>query len=141
MNSKQLGQLGELRAQYDFIKAGWEVSVPLGDYCSYDFVAIKASKTLKIQVKTTKMIHHQDGVMKFSVNSANYYVDKVYTETDCDYFYLYCLENEMGYLYPVSNGRKSDVFLRLNIPKNNQTKGVNFAKDFEFNKIVKEIEA
>lgn len=141
MNSKQLGQLGELRAQYDFIKAGWEVSIPLGDYCSYDFIAIKANKMLKIQVKTTKVIHHQDGVMKFSVNSANYYVDKVYTEADCDYFYLYCLENEMGYLYSVSNGRKSDIFLRLNLPKNNQTKGINFAKNFEFDKVIKEIEA
>ena len=140
MNSKQLGQLGELKAQYDFIKAGWEVSVPLGDYCSYDFIAIKGQKTLKIQVKTTEIIHHTDGVMKFSVNSANYYVDKIYTKDDCDYFYLYCLENEQGYLWSINGSRVSRIFLRVAAPKNGQTKGINFAKDFEFFKIIKEIE-
>ena len=90
MNSKQLGLLGELKAQYDFIKAGWDVSIPLGDYCSYDFIAIKNDKSLRIQVKTTEMIRHDEGIMKFSVTSANYYVNKIYTEKDCDYFYLYC---------------------------------------------------
>lgn len=140
MNSKQLGQLGELKAQYDFIKAGWEVSVPLGDYCSYDFIAIKNNKIIKVQVKTTEVIHHSDGVIKFSVDSANYYVKKVYTENDCNYFYLFCLENEMGYLWSIKDVRSSKIQLRISIPKNNQSKGINFAKDFEFSKVIKEIE-
>ena len=115
MNSKQLGLLGELKAQYDFIKAGWDVSIPLGDYCSYDFIAIKNDKSLRIQVKTTEMIRHDEGIMKFSVTSANYYVNKIYTEKDCDYFYLYCLENEKGYLYSLQNGTRTDIFLRISI--------------------------
>ena len=141
MNSKQLGLLGELKAQYDFIKAGWDVSIPLGDYCSYDFIAIKTDKSLRIQVKTTEMIRHDEGIMKFSVTSANYYVNKIYTEKDCDYFYLYCLENEKGYLYSLQNGTTTHTFLRIYPPKNNQKNGINFAENFEFSKIIQEIEA
>ena len=141
MNSKQLGLLGELKAQYDFIKAGWDVSIPLGDYCTYDFIAIKNNKSLRIQVKTTEIIHHDEGIMKFSVTSANYYVNKIYTEKDCDYFYLYCLENEKGYLYSLQNGTRTDIFLRIYPPKNNQKKGINFAENFEFSKIIQEIQA
>lgn len=134
MNTKQLGLLGELKAQYDFIKAGWDVTIPLGDYCSYDFLAIKDNKTLKIQVKTTEKI--QNGVIIFSVNSRNYYSNKVYTKDICDYFYLYCLENETGYLYPTSKFHSSHIRIRIDSPRNNMQKMINFAKDFEFfNKI------
>lgn len=134
MNTKQLGLLGELKAQYDFIKAGWEISIPSGDYCSYDLLAIKNNQILKIQVKTTEKI--QDGVIIFSVNSRNYYSNKTYTEADCDYFYLYCLENETGYLYPTAHFHSSHIRIRVTPPKNNIQKTINFANDYYFSKMI-----
>lgn len=99
MNSKMQGTIGELKAQYDFMRAGFDISIPLGDYNSYDLIVIKCNKIYKIQVKTCEKII--EGKMKFDLASNNYYVNKIYTEDDCDYFYLYCLENEQSYLYKV----------------------------------------
>ena len=95
MNSKIQGTIGELKAQYDFMRAGFDVSVPLGDYNAYDFIAIKNEKIHKIQVKTCEKVI--EGRMKFDLTSRNYYSDKIYTQNDCEYFYLYCLENEQSF--------------------------------------------
>lgn len=136
-NTKKLGLLGELKAQYDFLKEGFNISTPLGDYCSYDLLVEKENKILRIQVKTCEKII--DGKINFKISSNNYYVNKNYTEQDADYFYLYCLENETGYLYPVKNSNIRGIYLRIDPPKNNQTKGINFAKDFLFQEKIKEL--
>lgn len=140
MNTKMMGQLGELKAQYDFIKAGWEISIPIGDFCSYDFIAIKKDKILKIQVKTTEKIHYNsksysDGTISFKTTSRNYYENKTYTKKDCDFFYLFCLENEEGYLISVDDTSRQ-IILRTSLPRNNQKKGVNFADDYKFSKMI-----
>lgn len=130
-NSKELGLLGELKAEYDFIKNGWEVSLPLGDYCDYDLIAIKDGYSLRVQVKSCRKI--QNGKMHFYICSRNYHVSKKYTKKEIDCFYLFCLENEEGYLLPIeeaTNGGQID--LRISPPKNKQKKKINFAKDFVF---------
>lgn len=138
MNTKQLGTIGELKAQYDFMKAGFDVSIPIGDYCAYDLIIVKDSKIFKIQVKSCEKII--DGKMKFDLTSRNYYIDKKYDTQDCDYFYFYCLENEQSYLYKNTEDNNSRaVYIRIEPTKNNQTKGINFAKDFNFNKVVNQL--
>lgn len=138
MNTKQLGTIGELKAQYDFMKAGFDVSIPIGDYCAYDLIIVKDSKILKIQVKSCEKIIN--GKMKFDLTSRNYYIDKKYDTQDCDYFYFYCLENEQSYLYKNEKDNNScAVYIRVEPTKNNQTKGINFAEDFNFNKVVNQL--
>lgn len=138
MNTKQLGTIGELKAQYDFMKAGFDVSIPIGDYCAYDLIIVKDSKILKIQVKSCEKIIN--GKMKFDLTSRNYYIDKKYDTQDCDYFYFYCLENEQSYLYKNEKDNNSCVvYIRVEPTKNNQTKGINFAEDFNFNKVVNQL--
>lgn len=136
-NTKKLGLLGELKAQYDFIRAGYNVSIPLGDYCPYDLLIQKDDVILRVQVKTCEKI--TNGKIEFKIKSHNYYVDKVYTTKDADYFYLYCLENEQSYLYPIEGSNNRSISIRIDIPNNNQTKGINFAKDFEFKSKIKNI--
>lgn len=138
MNTKQLGTIGELKAQYDFMKVGFDVSIPIGDYCAYDLIIVKDSKIFKVQVKSCEKII--DGKMKFDLTSRNYYIDKKYDTQDCDYFYFYCLENEQSYLYKnTENNNSRAVYIRIEPTKNNQTKGINFAKDFNFNKVVNQL--
>ena len=138
-STKRLGLLGELKAQYDFVKAGWNVSVPLGDYCTYDLIAIKNDKSLRIQVKTIEKI--KDGKMEFHIKSKNYYIDKFYTEKDADIFYLYCLENETAYLLPIKEAPTGGTwYLRTEPTKNNQIKGINFDYNYIFDKKLKEID-
>ena len=138
MNTKQLGTIGELKAQYDFIKAGFDVSIPIGDYCAYDLIIVKDDKIFKIQVKSCEKIIN--GKMKFDLTSRNYYIDKKYDTQDCDYFYFYCLENEQSYLYKNEKDNNSyAVYIRVEPTKNNQIKGINFAEDFNFNKVVNQL--
>lgn len=138
MNTKQLGTIGELKAQYDFMKAGFDVSIPIGDYCAYDLIIVKDNKIFKIQVKSCEKII--DGRMKFDLTSSNYYIDKKYDIQDCDYFYFYCLENEQSYLYKNTEDNNSRaVFIRTEPTKNNQIKGINFAENFSFNKVVNQL--
>ena len=137
-NTKQLGLLGELKAQYDFVKAGYAVSCPLGDYCSYDLLVEKNNKVLRIQVKTTEKI--KEGKMIFNLKSNNYYVNKYYTEKDVDYFYLYCLENEQSYLLPINEAPQGGSWhLRTEPTKNHQTVGINFDYDYLFDKKIQEV--
>lgn len=138
-NTKKLGLLGELKAQYDFIKRGYDVSVPLGDYCAYDLIVEKDNIKFKIQVKTAEKI--KNGKIDFHINSSNYYVNKIYTEKDADLFYLYCLENETAYILPIKDAPSGgNWYLRTEPPKNNQVKGINFDYNFLFNKKMNEIE-
>ena len=74
MNTKQLGTIGELKAQYDFMKAGFDVSIPIGDYCAYDLIIIKDGKIFKIQVKSCEKI--VDGRMKFRRKDNVIYISK-----------------------------------------------------------------
>ena len=125
-NTKRLGLMGELKAQYDFIKMGYEVSIPLGDYLPYDLIAIKDGKLIKIQVKTTENV--KEGKMIFDLTSQNYYISKKYTENDIDIFYLYCLETEKSYILPVKDAPNCGKwYLRIEPTKNNQIVGINFA--------------
>ncbi len=132
MNTKQLGMLGELKAQYDFIKHGFEVWVPQGDYLSYDLVVSKNNIIYKIQIKTTEKINN--GLIVWNLRSQNYYVNKIYTINDCDYFYLYCLENEKSYLLK-NRENMSGFQIRLIPPKNNQRKGIHFEEEFLFDNV------
>lgn len=135
MDTKQLGLLGELKAQYDFTKYGWTVVTPIGNFKSYDFIVLKDNTMLKIQVKTTEKVNN--GVMKFSIDSKNEYRHKIYNKNDFDLYYLYCLENEQGYLYPLKDSPNTAIHLRIQDTKSNQKKNVHFAKDFEFETQIK----
>ena len=76
-NTKRLGLIGELKAQYDFVKAGFDIAVPLGDYCPYDLIINRQGKEYRIQVKSCEKIIN--GRINFNISSRNYYVDKIYT--------------------------------------------------------------
>lgn len=123
MNTKQIGLLGDLRGRYDFVKHGWTVCSPEGDYSLFDFIAIKEDKIIRVQVKTAQTLQSPDYV-RFDVRSANYHVNKVYTESDCDYFYLFDVPREMGYLLPLSEYHSyQGITIRYTEPRNG-TKGL-----------------
>jgi hypothetical protein len=56
---------------------------------------------------------------------------KVYVG-DADVFLVYCHALKKCYKIPVTAEVKRTMTLRLESPKNGQTKGVRWAKDFEF---------
>ena len=140
MNTKQFGSIAELKAQYDFMRHGYNVLVPIGDYCPYDLVIEKDGQYCKIQVKSCLKI--ADGKMKFDLRSRNSDRMKIYSAQDCQVFYLYCVENQSSYLYfNTVESNTNGVYLRLEPPKNGAYSTVKMAKDYEFDLAINQLAA
>ena len=139
MTTKQLGLMGELYAKYDFVKAGWDVCSPEGDYAPYDFIAIKDRKILKIQVKTAQTSRFEDKV-SFDIRSTNYHCEKRYNETDCEYIYLFDIPREKGFLINIQEVKDTtSVTIRYTRPKNNQMSGVRMEEEYLASNVLKNL--
>lgn len=137
MNSKQKGNITELETMLAFLKLGYNVLTPYGDCERYDFVVDANGKFIRVQSKTS---HSEDGgaSFKFSCRSSNRLNGKIvhhsYTNKEIDYFAT-TFENQC-YLIPVEECG-SDKKLRLLPTKNNQTRGITWAKDYKLEEVVK----
>lgn len=133
-NSKQLGSLTEIQCISEIIKCGYDVSIPWGDNCRYDFIIDVNHKLYKVQCKTSSLV--EEGVYKFAcssvrMNSRGYYTTH-YTLDEVDFFST--MINGQCYLIPLSESSTKEKRLRFVPPKNNQTKGITFATDYELPK-------
>lgn len=64
---------------------------------------------------------------------------KIYSEDECQIFYLYCLENQQSYLYfNTKDSNTNGVSFRITPPKV-KNKNIKMANDFLFKKKVIEI--
>ena len=52
-NTTEQGDIGEARAIYEFIKAGYVVSKPINDKAKYDIIVDDGDTLSRVQVKTT----------------------------------------------------------------------------------------
>ena len=137
MNSKQKGNITELETMLAFLKLGFNVLTPYGDCERYDFVVDANGKFYKIQSKTART--DDDGAsFKFNCRSCNrkdgQIVHHKYTKNEIDYFVTSF--NNQCYLIPVEECG-DDKRLRLLPAKNEQTKGINWAQNYELEEIVK----
>lgn len=140
MNTVGIGDIGEMVAITKFTKKGFIVSKPLSNVAKYDFIVEIQDKLYRVQVKTTESTKDEGAKMNFSTKTTNYekghWKSNKYSSEEIDLFFLYCLENDWSGLFiPVTSIEiPFTLSLRLTPPKNNQTKGINFAKDYEFEK-------
>lgn len=129
LTSKQKGNLTELQCLSAFVEQGCSVSIPYGDNSKYDFIADIDGKLFKIQVKTASL--KTDGAIKFSCRSTHVNckgtVNERYSKEDVDFFATYW--DNQCYLIPI-NECSVEKTLRFTLPKNGQTKGISFAKDY-----------
>jgi hypothetical protein len=139
LTSKEKGNLTELQCLMSFYELGHKVSIPYGENCRYDFILDVNGTLLKIQVKTSKFV--SEDCFEFSARStrvnANGNYSKSYTKEEIDYFATYY--NGKCYLIPVEECGSSKK-LRFDYPKNGQKKGINLAKDYELDKMLKQFE-
>ena len=139
MNSKYKGNITELECMLAFMKLGYNILTPYGDCERYDFVVDKDSKLYKIQSKTS---HSDDNgsSFKFSCRSCNRkdgsIVHHAYTKEEIDYFIT--TYNGKIYLIPVEECG-SDKKLRLEPAKNEQLRGITWAKDYELEEVIKKM--
>lgn len=137
LNSKQKGNITELETMLAFMKLGFNVLTPYGDCERYDFVVDANGKLLKIQSKTSKS--NDDGAsFKFSCRSSNRQNGKIvhhtYSSDEIDYF-ITSFGGKI-YLIPVEECG-CDKILRILPPKNGQTRGISWAKNYELEEVIK----
>ena len=130
-HTKHKGDLGVLKAQLDLFEQGFTVFVPLTEHCPFDLVAYRDGKFTRVQVKYRSV----DRYGKFDVKFSTCWTDRNGTHTvpvdkdEIDLYCIYCPEtDECYYLEPDKFG--SNASLRVEMPKNGQKRGVNFAADF-----------
>lgn len=138
-NSKWKGNIGELKIATEFVKWGITISFPFGDNARYDLIADINGILKKIQIKYTDHSGENDSYSCKCVSSKNHTTNKVYDRytEDADYLAFYLSEIDTCCLVPIEIvGNKQTFTLRNSIPKNNQIKGINFIKDYTFDKIL-----
>jgi hypothetical protein len=132
LDSKKKGNLTEMQCMAAFMAHNCGVNIPFGDNSKYDFIADIDGQLLRIQVKTASQ--KDENAIKFSCRSTHVNCTGVknvrYNENEIDYFATYW--NNECYLIPVQECSVEKT-LRFAPPKNGQTKGITFAKDYLLN--------
>lgn len=135
--TKQKGLLTELQCQLAFSKLGTIVSQPIMEDSRYDFlVDLGKGHILRIQCKTCR-IEEDKRFLEFSTRSSNSHINNCYNKEEIDYFYTYL--DGKSYLIPVEEC-STEKKLWFVLPKNGQVNLINFAKNYELEKILFEKE-
>lgn len=139
MNTKRLGNIGEIKTISKFVEMQIPVYLAFGDIEKADLVADFNGKLNKIQVKTSETF--VDGGFQVDLTSSTIrkkldYKHK-YSSEEIDYFAIYNLESDVLLLLPIEEfeGRTA---IKINIPykpSRNQHKAINW-EDYTFEKII-----
>ncbi len=134
MNTKTVGDYSQLMVTAEFVKHDIPVCLPYGDNYRYDLV-IELNGFKKVQVKTGRYV---DGAIVFKTCSMEYHKGKSAKSYigEVDYIAVYCDKTKECYLIPIESAPSKEMKLRVEPPKNNQTSGVRWAKDFVLSKII-----
>lgn len=142
LDAKGKGNLTELQCITAFYELGYKVSIPYGENSRYDFIADINDKLLRIQCKSSRLIDNDNptGVIEFNTasnrsNSTGNYRNGY--QNQIDYFVTFW--DGKCYLIPISECGTTAKKIRFDIPKNNQTKGITFAKDYELSIMIDKI--
>lgn len=140
MNSKRIGNIGEVKALSKFVELGLPVYLPFGDTEKCDLIVEFNGKLNRIQVKTS--VKSENGVMKFSLNSCSLHRSKgfkhFYNKLEVDYFVLYNISRDSLMMINIEDVGNDAVTIRYLEPKNKQSKGVRYEKDYTVEKIIKQ---
>ena len=123
-HTKTNGDIAELRVAAKYIEKGCTVSRPLTDHAPYDLIVDNGSELLKVQVKSRSIRNGCVSVQRYTSN-------KPYEEGDIDIFAVYCIDTGDIAELKWNDFETSDLNLRIEPTKNNQTKNIKFFEDYK----------
>lgn len=129
LTPKQRGNISEIESALALMRFGCKISFPYGEDSPYDFIVDFCGKLFRFQNKISRK---KDGYIEFSTRHNN----KKYEKGSVDFFSTNC-DGEV-YIVP-SRICSTAKYLRTEIPKNGQTEGISFAKDFTVEKFIEYI--
>ncbi len=104
--------------------------MPYGEDGPIDLLISMNGVFKRIQVKSTCPIN---GVIHCRVKSSNNWQVKKYTRKEIDFFGIYDYVNKKGYLIPIEEMEgMAEAMIRLDRPKNNQSKRIRLAKNYVY---------
>jgi hypothetical protein len=138
MNSSIQGDIGEAYAAAKMLEKEWVVLKPIGDNRKYDLVIDRGLGFEKVQVKSTQCVNGCLIAATLTLHNTTKKSKAIqYTLDEVDLFCIYDRESRNLYLVDAKEYTEDDDFtirkcirLRIDMPKNNQTKGVVWAKDY-----------
>ena len=135
-DTKIVGNVTELEILTYVTKLGYQVSIPFGDRSRYDQIWDINGKLYKIQIKTSHLNENGDIIVpcKSSNRKNGKTINRRYTSDEIDFISTYF--NGKCYLIPVQELPSREKTLRFENPKNNQLKNINWASDYEIEKII-----
>ena len=137
--SKAKGLVTELQCQCFFTSLKYNISIPLGEDCKYDFILDIGNKLLRIQVKTSHWKDEEHSGFVFNCYSqhqtGNGNKRMKYTNKEIDFFMTE--KDGQFYLYPAPEEGILEKTLRILPTKSGQTANISWAKDYIFEEVIK----
>ena len=139
LNSKQMGDVAELKLALFFIESGFNVSKPLSEYSKYDLILDSGSRLIRIQVKHGQL--RENGVISCTTKSVTIGTDKKwnvkkYAKQDFEYFAIYEPVNKLFFIVK-NEGEQSQINLNYACEKSNSK--TRFASDYTLEKFLESI--
>lgn len=137
--SKARGEKTEAIVLAELVKRDIAVLLPFGENHRYDFVIELDDYFSRLQCKTAR---HEGDTIVFSTKSTRPrgtgYSRADYND-DINYFVANCRVNGRTYLVPIESASKGEMVLRVESPKNNQSKGINWAEEYRLDTVLRQI--
>jgi PD-(D/E)XK endonuclease len=126
-----VGHRTEAAILAELIKRGYRILLPFGVNQRYDLVLDCDGRLLKAQCKAGRL---RDGVVQFSSQSVQSNTRGTRTRSyagEVDLFLVYCADNRSVYAIPAAEVPNTCMYLRIDPPRNRQSKRVRWAKEYE----------
>jgi hypothetical protein len=127
-----VGQRSETAILAAFVDHGFQVWLPWGTNQRYDMILEVRDRFLRVQCKTGRLRH---GAVEFKAHSVRVNTKANFTRDyfgEIEYFAVYCAATSNVYIVPCDAATpKSVVALRIDPPRNGQSKRVRWAADYE----------
>jgi len=130
-HTKDKGDLGVLKAQLDLFEQGFTILNPVTEHAPFDLAVYRSGEFKRIQVKYKSV----DKTGALTVHFRSSWADRHGTrmravdKNAIDLYCVYCPDTDACYYFDPKEFNRS-VTLRVETPKNNQSRNVRLAKDF-----------
>jgi hypothetical protein len=115
--------------------------VPFGENTRCDLIVDDDGQLMRVQCKTGRL---REGAIRFAVCSCyghhrNPQTSRRNYEGEIDYFAVYCPETTGVYMVPIDDvPLKATAYLRVDPPRNNQSKGIRLAANYQIARVTTE---
>jgi hypothetical protein len=126
-----VGQRTEAAIVSILVRLGYRVLLPFGVNQRYDVVIDTGERFIRCQCKTGRL---RGGVVTFPTRSTQSNTKRTTTSGyvgDADLFLVFCPETERIYAVRVEESTAEYISLRVDPARNNQEKGIRWARDYE----------